>query len=368
MAVNISLTNVTSLQNENTALAQLAANNAAITTAFQDVLARDGTSPNPMEADLDLNSNSILNVGGLDMTGHRISNVGAPVFPTDLVRLEDLTSIGGGASSATEYPSPLYYSGLEFADYTSIGAWKTQLNVGSCSIGNATPAAGQNILMAVTAPIIIDLSTNGANGMALTETAPPTYPTTLQPYLFIRTDTGLPAVLFSSSTSYSGLIGKLPSGFSLTYCRKLRFGLCVKPDGTGLYSFRYFGGNPASVALLNPDVSGTFNVMTDQTYSDWTNVQLANWVPDSARTARVNCRVKATGNTGGFAWWRPIGNNASTGIPLGWVPGVNGWEDSEEIFLDVGSTANGQAIQIKCQDPSVVVSMRVIGYNMDELS
>lgn len=62
MAVNISLTNLTSLQNETTALAAINANSAAITTAFAGVLSLNGTSPNQMEASLDMNSNEILNI------------------------------------------------------------------------------------------------------------------------------------------------------------------------------------------------------------------------------------------------------------------------------------------------------------------
>lgn len=53
------------------------ANNTTIVDAFQNTLSRDGTSPNQMEAILDMNSN-------------RIINVGAPVLDDDAVRLIDL--------------------------------------------------------------------------------------------------------------------------------------------------------------------------------------------------------------------------------------------------------------------------------------
>jgi hypothetical protein len=40
-------------------------NFAAIEAAFENTLSRDGTTPNHMEADLDMNSNDLLNVGDI---------------------------------------------------------------------------------------------------------------------------------------------------------------------------------------------------------------------------------------------------------------------------------------------------------------
>lgn len=65
-------------------------NNSTITTAFDNTLSRDGTSPNQMNSTLDMNSN-------------RVINLGAPAGPNDAVRLTDLqnASIGGGGGSGT---------------------------------------------------------------------------------------------------------------------------------------------------------------------------------------------------------------------------------------------------------------------------
>ena len=54
-------------------------NNTAIETALENTLSRDGTSPNQMDADFDMNGNQILNVP-------------VPVASTDLVRLLELTT------------------------------------------------------------------------------------------------------------------------------------------------------------------------------------------------------------------------------------------------------------------------------------
>jgi hypothetical protein len=79
MAENINLNNVATFQNDTSAVNTVNNNNAAITTAFTDVLSRSGTSPNQMNSPLDMNNNQIINLP----------------FPTTLTsaaRLADVTS------------------------------------------------------------------------------------------------------------------------------------------------------------------------------------------------------------------------------------------------------------------------------------
>jgi hypothetical protein len=78
------LQDVASLTNEQSALATINANNSAVETASDNFLSRDGTSPNTMLADLDMNSNSILNLP-------------APSSATEPLRLQDLASFIGGS-------------------------------------------------------------------------------------------------------------------------------------------------------------------------------------------------------------------------------------------------------------------------------
>ena len=58
----LTLNDLTSLSNENSAVTRINNNNALIETALENTLSRDGTSPNTMSADLDMNSNQILNL------------------------------------------------------------------------------------------------------------------------------------------------------------------------------------------------------------------------------------------------------------------------------------------------------------------
>lgn len=75
--VKLVLDDVTSLQSEPSALQTMASNNDRIEAAFDKTLSRDGTSPNQMEAPLDLN-------------GFRILNIGSPIEGTDVARLQDV--------------------------------------------------------------------------------------------------------------------------------------------------------------------------------------------------------------------------------------------------------------------------------------
>ena len=58
----LTLTDLTTLTNEASAISAINANNALIEAALELCLYRDGTSPNSMNANLDMNSNRIQNL------------------------------------------------------------------------------------------------------------------------------------------------------------------------------------------------------------------------------------------------------------------------------------------------------------------
>lgn len=74
MAKAPSLTDLTS---QYSAQSTVNNNNAKIEDAFENTLSRDGSSPNQMEADLDMNSNNLLNVG---TTNTALLRVGGEIF------------------------------------------------------------------------------------------------------------------------------------------------------------------------------------------------------------------------------------------------------------------------------------------------
>lgn len=75
----VTLADVANLQDTTTAKTTINNNSAAIVAAVENTLSRDGTSPNQMQANLDMNS-------------YRILNLPAPVYGTDPVRLDDIDS------------------------------------------------------------------------------------------------------------------------------------------------------------------------------------------------------------------------------------------------------------------------------------
>ena len=73
----LTLTDLANLNNETSAVNTINTNNDSVETAIENTLSRDGTSPNTMSADLDMNSNQILNLP-------------APSADTDVVRKTEL--------------------------------------------------------------------------------------------------------------------------------------------------------------------------------------------------------------------------------------------------------------------------------------
>ncbi len=62
MSDKITLASIGSFQNDTSAAAAYNSNNALLTTALDNTLSRDGTSPNQMLSNLDMNNNQILNL------------------------------------------------------------------------------------------------------------------------------------------------------------------------------------------------------------------------------------------------------------------------------------------------------------------
>jgi hypothetical protein len=81
----VTLTNLTNVDNNQSIVTKVNNNNTAITNAIENTISRDGTSPNQMNADLDMNSNRILNLP-------------EPVTLTEPARLLDVNNLTGGGT------------------------------------------------------------------------------------------------------------------------------------------------------------------------------------------------------------------------------------------------------------------------------
>lgn len=116
----LSLTNVTSLTNESSAITTMAQNNAAIIAAMENTLSRDGTTPDMMEADFDMNSFRIINLpDALDEQE-----------PATFGQLQDYVhAVGSGAILDLPYVtlgnSPITYNERVLTAGTNIGLFDT---------------------------------------------------------------------------------------------------------------------------------------------------------------------------------------------------------------------------------------------------
>lgn len=84
----VTLSDLVDLQNETTAVSLINNNSHTIENGFENTLSRDGTNPNSMEANIDMDSN-------------RIFNLPAPGSATEPLRLQDLSDFIGGGTIST---------------------------------------------------------------------------------------------------------------------------------------------------------------------------------------------------------------------------------------------------------------------------
>lgn len=92
----ITLTDLANLQNENTAVNAINTNNAVLELALDNTVSRDGTAPNQMLANLDMN-------------GNHITNLPTPTSNYEPLRVIDAATLGAGGSIPV---SPLPVGGL----------------------------------------------------------------------------------------------------------------------------------------------------------------------------------------------------------------------------------------------------------------
>lgn len=165
MAVNLTLTDLSSLQNESTAIAKINANTAAIQAAFQDVLSLDGQTPNSMNTALDMNSNEILNLP-------------APVSGSSPMRLTDFQTLSGGGDIIVSNTFGLEYvmngggaqlgTGLQGTLQVPFGCLITQVSMASDQTGSVVVDIWKCPYSTYNPP------THPAVGDSITHTTPPT--------------------------------------------------------------------------------------------------------------------------------------------------------------------------------------------------
>lgn len=131
---------------ESAAIATINANWDAIIAALENTLSRDGTTPNQMSADLDLNSNDILNGGAAAFTSLSIGGVAFSPAALDDITDVTITSVSDGeflrydsGSSRwinnTHSEADLLVKSSNLSDIPSASSART--NLGATTVGNA---------------------------------------------------------------------------------------------------------------------------------------------------------------------------------------------------------------------------------------
>lgn len=156
---------LSTLSNILTSLPFINTNYDAIDTAFDNTISRDGSTPNNMTADLDLDGNSLLNVNSLSVTTLEIN--GEPVVPTGTATIE---AVPASSSSITD--SGAFYTGanVELALQevgVDIASLEADIATNVTNLGTKAPLASPALTGTPTAPT----ATAGTNTTQVATTA-----------------------------------------------------------------------------------------------------------------------------------------------------------------------------------------------------
>ncbi len=124
---------LTQTGNETTFLSALNANFDAVVAAVENTLSRDGTAPNNMEANLDMDSENVINVGAITQSASvpfflsmEISNVNGITPPSGYLSVPVAATLGTATISLISDPDMDATFAINFTDEN---ATSTQFNV-----------------------------------------------------------------------------------------------------------------------------------------------------------------------------------------------------------------------------------------------
>jgi hypothetical protein len=138
---------------------QLNSNFTAIQVAFENTLSLDGSTPNAMNADLDMDSNNILNVNEVDTSYLRIN--GQLVVPSDYAVATDATDVDynqGGTGAVSRTVANRLQDQVSVKDFGAIGNGATDdyakiqsaaSSVNSISVTDGDYLLSQQVTMSV---------------------------------------------------------------------------------------------------------------------------------------------------------------------------------------------------------------------------
>lgn len=144
----LTLTDLTSLTNEASAIAAINANFASIETEFEKPVYRDGEVTNTMSSDIDLNGNDLLNVNSIGTVGGGTILAQVGYAEEWASKAEDsLVTVAAGGNGTTEY-SALHWAAKAAADtvLTAADAVSTAADAVSTAADAASAAVSAGIV------------------------------------------------------------------------------------------------------------------------------------------------------------------------------------------------------------------------------
>lgn len=287
----LTLQNLGNLQNETTTISAFNNNNAAVITALENTLSRDGTGPNQMNSDFDMNSNSIINLP--DALTNR--------EPVTLGQFnETIEALEAGAVLAADYVTLSPFAALTNERVLTAGA--------NLSVVDAGPGS----------TVTIDVSDNELKALAATTAAADKVPyyngattattTDLTPYARTLIDD---ADATTARTTLGVVIGTdvQPKDVDLDALAGLATTGMLARTGAGTASTRTITGTANEITLTNGDgvasnpvvsipsaVTFTGKTVTGGTYGSVSSVnKVAITAPASSATLTIPDGVTLTG-------------------------------------------------------------------------
>lgn len=252
---------------------------------------------------------------------------------------------GDGVITLPTKPILLAISGFEPDKYSTN---QLLINPGECTSANSNSSAQLNSILT------LDMTKNGLNGL---DAGSPQSGVGYFVYVVKNESTGQVGAVISASIFYSGV--KVPAGFTLY--RKLRFGFIYNKSRDGIPDFHLSAWPMPIIRLTGSETSPAYNVLNNGASTVFSDISLAEFIPDNARMAYVQCITTAVGNAG-TAYLRSF-DGQPTGVVVGSAtPG--GMSDSFSITMRVTSDIKLQYKVIG----GARLSIYVLGYEITEPS